>query len=173
MKKKIFNKTTIINFNEMNTTITKHHKTNNNIEQCIFKDKLPEITNYKEIQELDLNLLITSYLLFEKNNDNSKFTFDALINGNEEIVDKKYVKFDEFFNLFKKYISDNYEELVKNNSLKKKLIYFHIKKYITYLIDDYYTFDDSSFSLEINSNVLCNNKLFYLCHKNCVEKKNF
>ena len=153
----------------MIVNISKQHKTS--IERCIFKEKLPEISNYEEIEKMDLNLLITSYSLFEKNNDNSKFSFEALLYGHEEIVDNKYSKFDEFYNLFKKYISDNYDKLLKNNSLKKKLIYFHVKKYVTYLIDDCFSIDDT-FVLEINTNVLCNNKLFSLCHKEYIEKKN-
>ncbi len=118
-------------------------------DQILLYNGIQKIQNYEELLKIDTNLLIQSYSSF----NTSVFVLEA----------SKYRhihKIEVFISIkrkIKKYIENNFDNLVKENSLKNALLYFHIKNYVTFL-SEYSTF----VPLEINVNVMCNHKSFHI-----------
>jgi hypothetical protein len=93
-----------------------------------------KILNYDELLKIDINILIRSYLDISVNFDNFYFFKNGI---KKKIIIKKQSKHIDYYNKKKLliiYIFNNFNKLLFNtNLLKKALIYFHIKVYITFL----------------------------------------
>ena len=117
---------------------------------------IQKISNFEQLQSIDLHSLMHFYINI---NIHSKRN---LIKLNEKKINKKskYKSYAKNHELMKNYIRCNYHKLLKDNSLKQILIYFHIKLYVTFL-SEYH-----SRPLTINLNIFyCDNEFFMLCEK--------
>ena len=95
-----------------------------------------KILNYDELLKIDINILIRSYLNISVNFDNFYFFSNYIIKSTKITIKKqsKHIDYYKKKQLLIMYIFNNFNKLLCNtNLLKKELIYFHIKIYITFL----------------------------------------
>ena len=118
---------------------------------------IQKISNFKQLQSIDLHSLMHFYIHI---NIHSKRN---LIKLNEKKINKKskYKSYAKNHELMKNYIRCNYYKLLKDNSLKQTLIYFHIKLYVTFL-SKYRPYMPLTINLNIFNSV---DTFFMLCEK--------